>query len=269
MDRLAPLTSAGSSSSFTADFLSEFAHTGLTPMGEPGYNWLDSIASPTGSGSGSGGRDSAAALAAVGQMSPTSFFATALQQQSSYPLPSRPPLGSGSSTSSQHAFSQFTSQPQPQSQQQQLPSPSESTAKSSPGTTEMMTVNPMLQAIQLISYHMRSKLANPGYILPLALAPTSMQILTPHDQRIDTVIWPSMRDRLISHSELELPTVLAKLLENISVHPTNELQDLLDSNYWEIGEAFVRKYRMLVAPEVLETTNRWRQSRGERSISPT
>lgn len=29
---------------------------------------------------------------------------------------------------------------------------------------------------------MRSKQANPGYILPMALAPTQMQILTPHGE---------------------------------------------------------------------------------------
>lgn len=169
----------------------------------------------------------------------------------------------------------------------------------------------------------------------------------PTDQRIDTIIWPSMRDRLITHPELELPTVLSDLLENVSVHPTavgllsvalgspdplitlayaSNIRSYLSSHLYRplpsrtcktsstrttgscgkhscestgmyglcklVGvicchsdtrdrgltwSSFVHlpllasanvNCRMLVGPEVLETTNSWRRSRGERDISP-
>lgn len=65
---------------------------------------------------------------------------------------------------------------------------------------------------------MRNKVANPSYALPPSLAPTTLQFMTPHDSRIDGIIWPSLRDRLITNVDYDLNNVLPDLLEAINVH---------------------------------------------------
>lgn len=64
-------------------------------------------------------------------------------------------------------------------------------------SVKQATNEPKLQAIQLISYHMRNKRQNPAYVLPPSLRPTNLQQSIPHEPIYDGIIFASLRDRLI------------------------------------------------------------------------
>ena len=54
------------------------------------------------------------------------------------------------------------------------------------------------QAFELVKAHVSQRMLNPAYSMPAALQPTTMQSSLPHDPVIDSVLWPSMRDKLIT-----------------------------------------------------------------------
>lgn len=71
--------------------------------------------------------------------------------------------------------------------------------------------------------HLRSKQEDSTHELPAALEPTAAQGIMPHDHRIDGVLWPAMRDRLIfGGSKIDLEVVLQSLEsgEAVVVHAT-------------------------------------------------
>lgn len=90
------------------------------------------------------------------------------------------------------------------------------------------------------SSHKRSKRADPNYVLPLTLQPTVLQQTVPHDERIDGVILPSLRDALIREvPHLELTDVFQDLLDGLTVHSA---EAPLDPINWEVHESFMRQY---------------------------
>ncbi|KAM0791533.1 hypothetical protein ACM66B_005982 [Microbotryomycetes sp. NB124-2] len=132
------------------------------------------------------------------------------------------------------------------------------------------TDNPKLQAIQMISYHMRNKREQPNYHLPPSLKATVTQQTVPHSTFFDGIIFPSLRDRLILlKDQYDLQTLLEDLMEALNIHGN----DILQPCNWELSEKFLRKYWYVIDAEVLGYTNRWRKERGEveltmRSIVP-
>lgn len=66
--------------------------------------------------------------------------------------------------------------------------------------------------ISLPHSHLRSKQEDPSHELPAALEPTTAQAIMPHDSRIDAILWPAMRDRLIfGGRKIDLDVVLQSL----------------------------------------------------------
>ncbi|KAM0752842.1 hypothetical protein T439DRAFT_323456 [Meredithblackwellia eburnea MCA 4105] len=103
----------------------------------------------------------------------------------------------------------------------------------------MPTDNPKLQAIQLISYHMRNKREQPQYHLPPSLKATVTQQTVPHSPFFDGIIFSSLRDRLILlKDQYDLRTLLNDLVEAVDIHE----DDILLPSNWELSESFLRKY---------------------------
>ncbi|RYP51421.1 hypothetical protein DL768_003207 [Monosporascus sp. mg162] len=112
-------------------------------------------------------------------------------------------------------------------------------------------------------------------LLPLALLPTPLQQVVPHDGWIDMFPCPEARDRLIraagTFDEDELwADCIGGLYEGF---PDDEVERRgiiawsppWDMTGWEISEGFLRKWGWLFegVPGVFEATNRWRMERGE------
>lgn len=77
--------------------------------------------------------------------------------------------------------------------------------------------------------HLRSKQEDDTHELPVALEKTTAQGVMPHDPRIDAVLWPAMRDRLIfGNGKIDLQAVLQSLEsgEAVIVHATGVSQNL-------------------------------------------
>ena len=87
------------------------------------------------------------------------------------------------------------------------------------------------QAFELVKAHVSQRMLDPAYSMPAALQPTTMQSSLPHDPAIDSVLWPSMRDKLIASDVqarlaqgigqvLNAKTVLQDLQSMTTIHPT-------------------------------------------------
>ncbi|GAA6016693.1 hypothetical protein JCM11491_000209 [Sporobolomyces phaffii] len=126
--------------------------------------------------------------------------------------------------------------------------------------TSQPSNNKVLQAMQLISYHMKSKREHPDYILPPSLKATPTQTLVPHSAVFDGIVFPSLRDRLILLKD-QYP--LAELTKDLFLAIRIHGNDLLLSENWELSAEFLRKYWFVIDDTVLDITNRWRKARGE------
>jgi hypothetical protein len=88
-------------------------------------------------------------------------------------------------------------------------------------------------------YHLEQYKKDPSYNLPTSLRPTVFQRTVPHDQFIDGIIWPQMRDNLIMHkATFDLADCLHELLMNSIIHS----DDITDTDAWEVGEGWFIKY---------------------------
>ena len=142
---------SATSSPFTAEFMAEFSHTGFTPApttndGSLGdYNWPDFAILPT-----------STPAPYAGLSDPMENVAAATSSQASL----TPPAGCAKIDAAIGATAS-------------LPA-------SAMSPDAVINSSPLLQAIHLLSYHMRHKAENPAYLLPPSLAPTQTQILIPH-----------------------------------------------------------------------------------------
>ncbi|GAA5965362.1 hypothetical protein JCM3765_004871 [Sporobolomyces pararoseus] len=125
------------------------------------------------------------------------------------------------------------------------------------------TNNNAFQAMQLITYHMKSKREHPDYILPPSLKATPTQTLVPHSPIFDGIIFPSLRDRLILlKDQYPLEELTKDLITAIRIHGN----DLLQAENWEVEETFLRKYWFVIDETVLNITNKWRKERGDKEL---
>ena len=87
------------------------------------------------------------------------------------------------------------------------------------------------QAFELVNAHVTQRMLDPTHSMPAALQPTTMQSALPHDPVIDSVLWPSMRDKLIASDVqarlsqgigqvLDAKAVLQDLQGMTTIHPT-------------------------------------------------
>jgi hypothetical protein len=115
----------------------------------------------------------------------------------------------------------------------------------------------------------------PGDGLPKSLTPTPLQQSTPHEDWIDLIPSPKMRDNAIksqhSFSNLDLCSDLLGGLHG----RTNDIEcglrvwsDPWGPDGWELTEGFIRKWGFLVegCADIFKATNHWRYLRGEEPL---
>ncbi|KAL2870924.1 DUF3425 domain-containing protein [Aspergillus lucknowensis] len=118
--------------------------------------------------------------------------------------------------------------------------------------------------------------AQPGYrdqdALPVSLRPTAVQQSTLHHPWLDFFPFPRIRDNLILAGDFDDHPLCLDIMGFWDV--SDETCGLLvwgdptDPRNWEVSEAFLRRWPWVVAgcPELLDSTNRWRRSRGDKMI---
>lgn len=88
-------------------------------------------------------------------------------------------------------------------------------------------------------YHLEQYKKDSSYNLPACLRPTVFQRTVPHDNFIDGIVWPHLRDKLIvNKGTFDLADCLHELLSNTIIHS----DDPIDTDAWEVGEGWFVKY---------------------------
>ncbi|KAI1868013.1 uncharacterized protein JN550_006501 [Neoarthrinium moseri] len=114
--------------------------------------------------------------------------------------------------------------------------------------------------------------------IPITLQPTTIQRTVPHDPWIDIMPWPAARDSLILNQGLydedELCTdMMGGLYEGFDEIESRGIivwGEPWSVSGWEASEGFVRKWGSLLlkgCTELMESTQRYRESRGEERIT--
>ncbi|KAF4119984.1 protein of unknown function (DUF3425) [Geosmithia morbida] len=114
---------------------------------------------------------------------------------------------------------------------------------------------------------------------PDSLKPTDLQRSTKHNPWIDLFPLPRMRDNCIfafhGPDPLDNDDLRSDVLEvGLDAPSAADMQLLVwgnpwDPRNWEVSEAFVKKWGMLLrgCDEILQSTNYWRQMRGEKKLA--
>ncbi|KAF8325279.1 uncharacterized protein EI90DRAFT_3073689 [Cantharellus anzutake] len=147
--------------------------------------------------------------------------------------------------------------------------PAASTTSSNAGPTDrrtrlMIENEPKKhEAGKLIKYHLDNYKRSSQYFLPASLRPTLVQRSVPHDNLIDGIVYPEIRDRMILLKDrFDLAECLSMFLWTSIVHD----DDVLAHSNWELGEDWLRRYGFLVEESVLSNVNKWRRTRGEAEL---
>ncbi|KAL4874474.1 hypothetical protein BJY04DRAFT_203844 [Aspergillus karnatakaensis] len=116
----------------------------------------------------------------------------------------------------------------------------------------------------------------PGYVapdeLPVSLRPTKLQTRVVHHPWLDFFPFPRIRDNLILAGDFDDHPLCLDIMGFWEVKEEScgllVWGDPTDPRNWEVSENFLRRWPWVVAgcPELLESTNRWRSSRGEKMI---
>ncbi|PWY79220.1 hypothetical protein BO70DRAFT_338393 [Aspergillus heteromorphus CBS 117.55] len=109
--------------------------------------------------------------------------------------------------------------------------------------------------------------------MPLHLRPTKLQVKIPHHPWLDFFPLPRMRDNLVEVSDRFDDEELCMDIMGFWEHGTDSCSMLVwgeptDPANWEVTEKFLRKWPWVIrgCPELLQSTNRWRQQRGEKML---
>lgn len=115
----------------------------------------------------------------------------------------------------------------------------------------------------------------PHVCLPPSLAPSQIQRNITHHPWLDVLPFPNLRDNVIRAVAAGLVDEDELCADTSEINYENAEKPSLivwgESSVpdcWEASVLFIRKWGWLLkgCPEVLESTNRWRQSRGEKSL---
>ncbi|SNX83022.1 uncharacterized protein MEPE_01728 [Melanopsichium pennsylvanicum] len=112
-------------------------------------------------------------------------------------------------------------------------------------------------------YHLYNRHLNPNYSLPPILKPTPLQQSTPHDQAIDSLPFPSIRDKLIQMPGLDLHSVCIDLVRFLCQSDG----DINSERNWVLGLPFWIRYPQLADAGLLANTNRQRRENGEQEVT--
>jgi hypothetical protein len=111
----------------------------------------------------------------------------------------------------------------------------------------------------------RSIFIHPNLIVPQSLTPTPLQSTLPHYPYLDLIPIPSLRENLLKANEI---IDVHEMWQDLSA---GEVQVWGNTPWeeaaWEIGERFATKWWFLMDDEVLKSTNFWRGTRNERSLT--
>ncbi|XEV07065.1 hypothetical protein FSHL1_012352 [Fusarium sambucinum] len=114
-----------------------------------------------------------------------------------------------------------------------------------------------------------------SYNPPKALEPTSVQKTVLHHPWLDIFPFPKFRDNAILATDAEIldDGELCEDVAEVNLMNTERPSlivwgDASLPHSWEVSPLFLRKWGWLLrgCPEMLEATNRWRQSRGEKIL---
>jgi hypothetical protein len=115
--------------------------------------------------------------------------------------------------------------------------------------------------------------AIPPERIPLDLQPTPLQRSTPHMFWIDAIPFPAMRDNLILMTGTydsddffnDLGKAVYEGFADVERRGCLVWGEPWRVHGWEVSEGFVRKWGFLLGgcSDLLESTNRWREARGE------
>lgn len=114
-----------------------------------------------------------------------------------------------------------------------------------------------------LSYHLNNYRLNPNYTLPSLLKPTPLQLSTPHDQALDSLPWPAIRDKLIQMPNIETHSVIIDLVRFLS--PGDG--DVHSEKNWVLTLPFFIRYPQLADATLLANTNAQRAARGEPEVT--
>lgn len=114
-----------------------------------------------------------------------------------------------------------------------------------------------------LSYHVYNFRMNPKYSLPPILKPTPLQRSTPHDPLIDSMPWPSIRDKLIQMPQFETHSVVIDLIRFLSVGDG----DVNTEKAWVLTLPFLIRYPQLIDAALLANSNAHRKARGDAELT--
>ncbi|KAL3706890.1 hypothetical protein TMatcc_007903 [Talaromyces marneffei ATCC 18224] len=118
----------------------------------------------------------------------------------------------------------------------------------------------------------------PEKTIPSTLIPTPLQRSIPHEAWIDLFPLPALRDNFIrlrgTFDECDLCDDILGTMYDEEVSRHDERDGMIvwgepwDVYSWELMEGFVRKwaYMLVDCGELIESTNRWREKRGEEPL---
>ncbi|KAK8096201.1 hypothetical protein PG999_014223 [Apiospora kogelbergensis] len=117
----------------------------------------------------------------------------------------------------------------------------------------------------------------PSSATPSSLIPTRMQLSTRHHPWLDLFPFPKLRDNLLLANAIMPPEDEQRLYDDImeSGGSRSEWAGLVvwgepwDPQSWEISLPFLQRWGWLISdcPEIITSTNYWRNQRGERPIA--
>ncbi|KAF4993481.1 hypothetical protein FGRMN_6487 [Fusarium graminum] len=117
--------------------------------------------------------------------------------------------------------------------------------------------------------------SQPSLKLPEVLEPTKTQREVPHHPWLDIFPFPSFRDNIIQAVDAQVmddcdlcKDIAQPNLDNVERPSLIVWGDASLPHSWEASPRFLRKWGWLLkgCPEMLEATNKWRQSRGEKLL---
>jgi hypothetical protein len=113
--------------------------------------------------------------------------------------------------------------------------------------------------------------------VPPSLEPTPLQLTTPHDPWIDAVPDPTMRDNLLRHIDIidhddlcrDVAGGLFEGFHEVEIRGLIAWTDPWSPRGWEVSDGFARKWGFLLqgCHDLVESTNRWRDMRGDDRLS--
>ncbi|KAH7182010.1 hypothetical protein DER46DRAFT_568590 [Fusarium sp. MPI-SDFR-AT-0072] len=112
---------------------------------------------------------------------------------------------------------------------------------------------------------------------PESLRPTKLQIEIEHHPWVDLLPFPQLRDNMLKGYTSGVFDEDELCIDILGLMSSQDLDDAYlivwgeahDGSSWEVSVGFLRKWGWLLkgCPELVESTNRWRQQRGEAKLN--